>query len=319
VSKFAVVTGAGGFIGGHLVHQLKAEGYQVRAVSRRAPSYGAVDADEYEVLDLTDLAACQRIMRPLDGRQPDEVYQLAARMGGMGYINQAEADILQTSARINLNMVQAATEAAIPRYFLASSVCVYRNMEHGELPLTEDDAYPAHPDNEYGWEKLYAERVVEAHARRDGFTARIARFENTYGPRTAWTGGHEKAPAALCRKAAMAEDGGQLEVWGGGDAVRNFTYIDDLIAGIRALMQSDLSGPTNIGSDEYITVAELAEAVIAASGKDLSITYVPGTVGVTSRNFSHERIKKTGWQAQTEVREGVKAMYDWVAEQIAAG
>jgi nucleoside-diphosphate-sugar epimerase len=317
MSRFAVVTGAGGFIGGHLVERLKAEGYEVRAVSRRAPTYGAVEADEYEIHDLTDPDACREILRPRGGRRPDEVYQLAARMGGMGFIESAEADILQTSAQINLNLVQAACEAEIPRYFFASSVCVYRDMAHGEPPLAEADAYPARPANEYGWEKLYAERVLEAHARTYGFAARIGRFENTYGPRTAWRGGQEKAPAALCRKAAMAPDGGELEVWGDGDAVRNFTYIDDLVDGIRTLMRSDLEGPTNIGSDEYVTVAELADAVVAASGKHLSIAYVPGPVGVTSRNFSHERLKSTGWRAQTQVREGVKALYDWVAEQVA--
>jgi GDP-D-mannose 3', 5'-epimerase len=316
--KFAVVTGAGGFIGGHLVDQLKREGYLVRAVSRHSPSYGAITADEYEVLDLTDADACRTALAPYRGQGPDEVYQLAARMGGMGFIEAAAAEILQTSARINLNMVQAASAAEVSRYFLSSSVCVYRDMDHDELALTEDDAYPAGPSNEYGWEKLYAERVLEAVATSDGFVARIGRFENTYGPRTAWRGGQEKAPASLCRKAAIAEDPGVLEVWGSGTAVRNFTYIDDLIAGIRALMNSEIGGPTNIGSDEYVTVDELAKAVIAASGKDLTIEHVAGTVGVTSRNFSHERLKKTGWRAETDLSTGIAQLYEWVSEQVQA-
>jgi GDP-D-mannose 3',5'-epimerase len=316
LAKFAVVTGAGGFIGGHLVDQLKREGYAVRAVSRRRPSYGETTADEYEVLDLTDADACRAALRPYRGQGPDEVYQLAARMGGMGFIEGAAAEILQTSARINLNMVRAAGEADVGRYFLASSVCVYRDMDHDELPLAEEDAYPANPSNEYGWEKLYAERVLEAVSARDGFVARIGRFENTYGPRTAWRGGQEKAPAALCRKAAVADDPGVLEVWGSGAAVRNFTYIDDLISGIRALMNSEIAGPTNIGSDEYVTVTELAEAVVAVSGKDLSISPVAGPVGVTSRNFSHERLKKTGWRAATNLNKGIAGLYEWVSEQV---
>jgi nucleoside-diphosphate-sugar epimerase len=317
MARFAVVTGAGGFIGAHVVRQLKGEGYRVRAVGHHEPRFEPSAADEYEALDLRDLEACRTALRPHAGAPPDEVYQFAASMGGMGFIHEAELEIMQDSSRINQNLVRAAADAGVGAYFLASSVCVYRDMQPGEPALTEDDAYPAQPANEYGWEKLFAERVVLAAARHGLFDARVARFENSYGPGTVWTGGREKAPAALCRKAAMAADGDSIEVWGSGSAVRNFTYIDDLVAGIRALMTSELRTPVNIGSDEYVTVSELADAVVAASGKQLTIDNVPGPVGVASRNFSHELIKSTGWRARVPVADGIPQLYEWVDRQVA--
>ncbi len=218
--KRALVCGAGGFIASHLVKRLKADGYWVRGVDIKNPEFAPSAADEFLLLDLRDATHCREALS--SSRKPsdfEEVYQLAADMGGMGFINSAECDILRNSVLINVNMVDAAAAAGVRRYFYSSSVCVYRDMVPGEPELREEDAYPAHPDNEYGWEKLYSERVLLAHARRYGFAARIARFQNCYGPEGTWTGGREKAPAAICRKVAEVEDGGTIEVWGDGSAI----------------------------------------------------------------------------------------------------
>jgi nucleoside-diphosphate-sugar epimerase len=212
----------------------------------------------------------------------------------------------------------------VPRYFFSSSVCVYRDMQPGEPELTEDDAIPANPDNEYGWEKLYAERVAMAYGRRYGMKVRIARFENCYGPEGTWRGGREKAPAAICRKVAEAEacteqsecDGGTIEVWGDGTAVRNFTYVDDTVEGIYMLMQSDLEGPVNIGSPEYVTVDQLVDTVIEVSGKRIRKKYVEGPVGVQARNFSKARIHSLGWEAKVSLREGITRTYPWIEAQV---
>jgi len=191
-------------------------------------------------------------------------------------------------------------------------------MKVGEPELTEDDAYPAHPDNEYGWEKLYAERVAMAYGRRNGTAVRIARFQNCYGPEGTWTGGREKAPAAICRKVAEAENGGTIEVWGDGTAVRSYTYVDDLVDGIVRLMRSDLAQPANIGSPEYVSVRELVDTVIELSGKQVGVRYVPGPVGVQSRNFSNDRIYSLGWKAQTSLRDGIGVTYRWIDQQVRA-
>ena len=219
----------------------------------------------------------------------DEVYNLAADMGGMGFISTAECEIMRNNALVNLNMVHAAASAGIPRYFFSSSVCIYRDMQPGEPELVEDEAYPAQPDNEYGWEKLYAERTAFAYGRRYGMTVRIARFQNCYGPEGTWTGGREKAPAAMCRKVAEAEDGGTIEVWGDGNAVRSFIYVADLVDGVYALMQSSIEEPANIGSPEYVTVNDLVRIVAEVAGKQIAIHHVDGPVGVQSRNFSNEQ------------------------------
>src|SRR4051794_4986698 len=213
----ALVTGAGGFIGGHLVGRLKSEGYWVRGADITRHEFRESAADEFLLLDLRDRDACAAALA-VDGGF-DEVYQLAADMGGMGFIHSAECEIMRNNALINLNMIEAAAQTRVPRYFYSSSVCVYRDMVPGEAELDEAGAYPAMPDNEYGWEKLYAERVAEAYARRNGFAVRIARFQNCYGPEGTWTGGREKAPAAMCRKVAEVDDGGTIEVWGDGSAV----------------------------------------------------------------------------------------------------
>jgi len=316
--KRAVVCGAGGFIASHLVKRLKRDGYWVRGVDIKEPEFAPTAADEFCLLDLRDLEQCRGAVAPVDGHHIDEVYQLAAEMGGMGFISTAECEIMRNSALINVNIPQAAAEAGVPRYFLSSSVCVYRDMAIGEAELSEDDAYPAHPDNEYGWEKLFAERVAYAYGRRFGMAVRVARFQNCYGPEGTWTGGREKAPAAICRKVAEADNGGTIDVWGDGTAVRSYTYVDDLVDGIVRLMRSDLDVPANIGSPEYVSVRELVETVIALSGKQIGVRYVPGPVGVQSRNFSNARIYSLGWHAATSLREGIGVTYAWIEQQVRA-
>lgn len=315
--KRALVCGAGGFIGGHLVKKLKREGYWVRGVDIKPHEFAATQADEFLLRDLRDPENCRRALT-LQGGTFDEVYQLAADMGGMGFISVAECEVLHNNALINIQMTHTATELHVPRYFFSSSVCIYRDMQPDEPPVTEDDAIPANPDNEYGWEKLYAERVAMAYGRRYPMQVRIARFENCYGPEGTWTGGREKAPAALCRKAAEAEDGGTIEVWGDGTAIRVFTYVDDLVDGIFALMHSDLEGPVNLGSDERVTVADLVRTVIEASDKPITVNYVSGPVGVHARNFSKARVASLGWKPTVSLQEGIARTYPWIEAQVRA-
>ena len=313
--KKALVCGAGGFIGGHLVKRLKRERYWVRGVDIKAHEFAPTEADEFLLLDLREEENCQAALTLPDGAF-DEVYQLAADMGGMGFISRAECEIMRNSALINIHMTHNAWKMGVPRYFFSSSVCVYRDMQPGEPELTEAEAIPANPDNEYGWEKLYAERVAMAYERNRGMAVRIARFQNCYGPEGTWTGGREKAPAALCRKVAEAEEGGTIEVWGDGTAIRSYTYIDDMVEGIYTLMQSDLREPVNIGCPQYVTVDELAATIIQVAGKRVQIKHVPGPVGVQSRNFSNERIYSTGWRAKFYLEDGIRHTYPWIEEQV---
>jgi GDP-D-mannose 3',5'-epimerase len=243
---------------------------------------------------------------------------LAADMGGMGFIHSAECAIMHNNALINIHMTHQAQEMGVPRYFFSSSVCVYRDMQPGEPEMSEDEAIPAHPDNEYGWEKLYAERTAMAYARNRGMTVRIARFQNCYGPEGTWTGGREKAPAAICRKVAEAEDGGTIEVWGDGSAIRSYTYVEDMVDGIYRLMQSDLDGPTNIGCPQYVSVNELVATVAEVAGKTIRVRHVDGPVGVQSRNFSNERIYSTGWRARYYLKDGIACTYPWIEAQVRA-
>jgi nucleoside-diphosphate-sugar epimerase len=314
--KRALVCGAGGFIGGHLIKKLKREGYWVRGVDIKAHEFAPTRADEFLLLDLREPHNCWQALNLGNGAAFDEVYQLAADMGGMGFIHSAECEIMRNSALINNHMVDAATRMGVGRYFFSSSVCIYRDMQPGEPALAEADAYPALPDNEYGWEKLYAERMALTYAHHNPIEVRIARFENCYGPEGTWRGGREKAPAAICRKVAMAKDGGAIPVWGDGSAIRNYTYVDDLVEGIYTLMQSELEGPTNIGGEEYVTVDALVQAVIDASGKKIHAQHVEGPVGVQSRNFSKARIKSLGWEAKVPLREGIAQTYRWIEEQV---
>lgn len=314
--KRALVCGAGGFIGGHLVKKLKREGYWVRGVDIKEHEFAPTQADEFVLLDLRDPGNCRAALT-LDDGTFDEVYQLAADMGGMGFITVAECEIVHNNALINLHMIHNAATMGVPHYFFSSSVCVYRDMKPGEPEMTEDEAIPANPDNEYGWEKLYAERVAQVYGRHYGTTTvRIARFQNCYGPEGAWTGGREKAPAAICRKVAEVEDGGTIEVWGDGTAIRAYTYVDDLVDGIHMLMQSDLEGPTNIGSEQYVTVDELVLTVIEVSGKEINVQHVEGPVGVQARNFSKARMHSLGWRATTSLKEGIAETYRWIEGQV---
>jgi nucleoside-diphosphate-sugar epimerase len=312
--KRAIVCGAGGFVGTHLVRHLKREGYWVRGVDLKKPEYSATSADEFLLLDLRERKNAQKALQINGG--VDEVYQLAADRGGIGYMVPFETEMMESNALINIYLISEAVKLMkLPKYFFSSSVCVYKDMSKKSSVITEDDVYPAYPDNEYGWEKLYSERLISAFSRKYKIPVRIARFHTTYGPESNWEGGREKAADALCRKAALANNGGVLEVWGDGKQIRSFTYIDDLISGIRHLMKSDIDTPTNIGSPEYVEVDQLAKAVIAASGKNLKIKHVKGPVGVESRNFSNKKIESTGWKSKFTLKQGVEIHYKWVSEQ----
>ncbi len=315
--KTALVCGAGGFIAGHLVKKLKGEGYWVRGVDIKRHEYAESAADEFKVLDLREPANCREALT-LGGGTFDEVYQLAADMGGMGFIHSAECEIMHNSVLINVHMIDHAARMGVPRYFYSSSVCVYRDMQPGEPEMTEAQAVPANPDNEYGWEKLYSERMLQAYGRKYGMQARIARFQNCYGPEGTWNGGREKAPAATCRKVAEVADGGTIQVWGDGSAVRSYTYVSDMVAGIYLLMQSDLQGAVNIGSPEYVSVKELVDTVAEVAGKQIHVEYVKGPVGVQSRNFSNERIYSLGWRAKVSLKEGIALTYPWIESQVRA-
>jgi nucleoside-diphosphate-sugar epimerase len=315
--KRAVVCGAGGFIGGHLVKKLKREGYWVRGVDIKNHEFCPTAADEFLLLDLRDEHNCQAALRA-NSEGFDEVYQLAADMGGMGFIHSAECEIMHNSALINIHMTRAAATMGVPRYFFSSSVCVYRDMKAGEPEMTEAEAIPANPDNEYGWEKLYAERMAMAYERRYGMQVRIARFQNCYGAEGTWQGGREKAPAAICRKVAEVEDGGTIDVWGDGTAVRSYTHVNDMVDGIYLLMHSDLHGAVNIGCPQYVTVNELVATVAEVAGKKIHIKHVDGPVGVQSRNFSNDRIYSTTWKPKVFLKEGIQLTYPWVRAQVEA-
>lgn len=315
--KKALVCGAGGFIGGHLVKKLRNEGYWVRSVDIKEHEWSPKAANEFLKLDLRIEDNCRKALS-VGGGTFDEVYQLAADMGGMGFIHSAETEIMHNSALINIYMTDLACEMGVPRYFFSSSVCVYRDMKPGEPEMTEAEAIPANPDNEYGWEKLYSERIAMAYERNHGMKVRIARFQNCYGPEGTWMGGREKAPAAMCRKVAEVEDGGTIEVWGDGTAVRSYTYVSDMVDGIYLLMHSDLKGAVNIGCPQYVTVDELANTVAKVSGKKITIKHVKGPVGVQSRNFSNERIYSLGWKAKVYLEDGIKFTYPWIEQQVKA-
>lgn len=312
--KTAVVCGAGGFIGHHLVKRLKKEGYWVRGVDIKRPEFSKTSADEFRLLDLREEKNCAKAVSLANG-VVDEVYQLAADMGGMGFIHSAECEIMHNSVLINVHMTHTSGTLGVKRYFYSSSACVYRDMKIGEAEMTEAGAYPARPDNEYGWEKLYSERMAMAFGRKYGMAVRIARFQNCYGPEGTWRGGREKAPAAMCRKIAQTENGGTIEIWGDGTAVRSYTFVDDMVDGIWRLMQSDLEDAVNIGCPQYVNVRELVETVAAVAGKKIAIKSIPGPVGVMSRNFSNERIYSLGWRSQFDLRRGIEQTYPWVREQ----
>jgi nucleoside-diphosphate-sugar epimerase len=318
MTKKVLVCGAGGFIGGHLVKRLKKDGCWVRGVDIKNHEFSPTAADEFLLLDLRLQPNCEKAILPPDGQPFDEVFQLAADMGGMGFIHSAECEIMRNSALINIHMTHAAGQSGVKRYFFSSSACVYRDMERDEPEMHEDEAYPAFPDNEYGWEKLYAERMAMAYGRRFGMAVRIARFQNTYGPEGTWRGGREKAPAALCRKIAEVADGGEIEVWGDGTALRAYTYIDDLLDGILLLMHSSLENGVNIGRREYVSVDQLVRTVAEVAGKHIRIKHVPGPVGVKARNFRNDRISRIGWRSIVSLKDGISRTYPWIKAQVEA-
>jgi nucleoside-diphosphate-sugar epimerase len=316
--KKALVCGAGGFIGSHLVKRLKKDGYWVRGVDQKKPEFSETAADDFLLLDLREQDNCEKAVSNSDGAGFDEVYQLAADMGGMGFIHSAECEIMRNSALINIHMIHTSAKAGAKKYFFSSSACVYRDMDQNEPELSEEEAYPAQPDNEYGWEKLYAERMAMAYGRMHGMKVRLARFQNTYGPEGTWHGGREKAPAALSRKIAEAEDGGTIEIWGDGSAMRAYTYIDDLLDGILLLMKSDLKNGVNIGRRQYVSVIELVQTIAEASGKKINIKHIEGPVGVKARNFRNDLIKSIGWKSSYSLRAGIAKTYPWVKAQVEA-
>lgn len=316
--RFALVCGAGGFIGSHLVKRLKSEGFWVRGVDLKYPEFGESNADDFVIADLRDPVVCREIL----DRKFDEIYQLAADMGGAGYIfvGENDADIMHNSATINLNMLEVAKQRECNRIFYSSSACMYpsHNQEDPDNPnCAEDSAYPAAPDSEYGWEKLFSERLYLAYSRNHGMQCRIARYHNIFGPHGTWTGGKEKAPAALCRKVSEAPDGGMIEVWGRGTQTRSFLYIDECIEGTLRLMRSDQTGPYNIGSEEMVSINQLAEIITDISGKNITVKNIPGPVGVNGRNSDNKLIKvELGWAPTRPLRDGLEKTYDWVSLQV---
>ncbi|MCK4336465.1 MAG: NAD-dependent epimerase/dehydratase family protein, partial [Candidatus Aminicenantes bacterium] len=314
----ALVCGAGGFIGSHMVKRLKNDGYWVRGVDQKKTEFSETAADDFLLLDLRKQENCEKAVLISDGTGFDEVYQLAADMGGMGFIHSAECEIMRNSALINIHMIHTSAKAGVKKYFFSSSACVYRDMYPDEPELSEEEAYPAQPDNEYGWEKLYAERMAMAYGRLYGMKIRLARFQNTYGPEGAWRGGREKAPAALSRKIAEAEDGGAIEIWGDGSAMRAYTYIDDLLDGIILLMKSDLKNGVNIGRRQYVSVIELVQTIAEVAGKKINIKHIEGPVGVKARNFRNNLIKSIGWKSSYSLRAGIAKTYPWVKAQVEA-
>lgn len=316
--KSALVCGAGGFIGSHLVKRLKREGFWVRGVDLKYPEFSPTEADDFVIGDLRDPQVCRYVVdRPFD-----EVYQLAADMGGAGFVftGENDADIMHNSALINLNMIEACWRRNVKKIFYSSSACMYPkyNQEDPNNPkCSEDSAYPAMPDSEYGWEKLFSERLYLAFHRNYGMNVRIARLHNIFGPEGTWRGGREKAPAAICRKVALAPDGGEIEIWGDGKQTRSFLYIDECLEGIRRLMDSDFTGPVNIGSEEMVTIDQLAAMIMEIAGKRLSIRHVPGPVGVRGRNSDNRLIyEKLGWKPTMSLYEGLKKTYPWIEQQV---
>ena len=318
--KQAVVLGAGGFIGGHLVKKLKSEGYWVRGVDLKRNEYCEGIADEFQVCDLRNPAYVESVIPYSDGEL--EVYQLAADMGGAGYIftGENDANVMHNSALINLNVAYECAKKKVKFVFYSSSACAYpeyNQMDPNNPKCAESDAYPAEPDSEYGWEKLFSERMFLAFQRNYGLRVHIARFHNIFGPEGTWKGGKEKSPAALCRKVLDAQDGGSIDVWGTGDQTRSFLYIDECIVGILRLVNSDFSGPVNLGSEEMISINNFTKMIIGISGKNISINNISGPTGVNGRNSDNTLIKeKLGWAPSQSLIVGTTSLFNWIKSQI---
>jgi len=318
MEKSAIVLGAGGFIGHHLAKSLVQEGFWVRGVDLKKPRYEDTPCQDFLVCDLTDQLSCGKVF----DRHFDEVYQLAADMGGAGYIftGENDADVMYNSAMINLNVANAVYNRNIKRVFYSSSACMYpehNQMDPDNPKCSEDSAYPANPDSEYGWEKLFSERLFLAYGRNKGIEARVARYHNIFGPLGSWNDGREKAPAALCRKVAEVVDGDSIDIWGDGQQTRSFLYIDDCIEATKTLMRSDWEGPVNIGSEEMISINNLANLIAEVAGKKISIRNIAGPVGVRGRNSDNALIgEKLGWQPSFDLRSGLEKTYPWILGNV---
>lgn len=327
--KKALVLGGGGFIGSHLVKRLKKLGYWVRAVDLKLTEFSDTQADDFVIGDLRDPLLVSKVMyapEQLSEKDKensfDEVYQLAADMGGAGYIftGENDANVMHNSALINLNVSYEAAKKSVKKIFYSSSACMYpeyNQLDPDNPKCSEDSAYPAAPDSEYGWEKLFSERLYMAFERNYNLDCRIARFHNIFGPEGTYEGGKEKAPAALCRKVAEAPEGGVIEVWGDGKQTRSFLFIDECIDGVLQLMQSDFKEPVNIGSEEMVTINNLAETIIKLSNKNLSIKNISGPTGVRGRNSDNKLLKeKTGWEPTKPLVEGLEQTYKWISSRV---
>jgi GDP-D-mannose 3',5'-epimerase len=318
MTKRAIVAGAGGFIGHHMVRFLKSEGYWVRGVDIKEAEYEPTTADEFELLDLRRWDECLQATRGVD-----EVYQLAADMGGIGYISANHADIARNNVLINAHMIEAATQNNVPRYFYSSSACIYPmylQTSPEVTPLKENDAYPADPEEGYGWEKLYAEKLCQYYEEDGKIETRVARFHNIYGPLGTYEGGREKAPAAISRKVALVPDGGEVEVWGDGQQTRSFMYVDDCVEGIYRITQSGHSEPLNLGTDRLVTVDELVDLVASVADKGITKRYdLSKPQGVRGRNSDNSKLSQVlGWGPQVSLEEGLKRTYLWIESQLRA-
>jgi nucleoside-diphosphate-sugar epimerase len=316
--RTALVCGAGGFIGGHLVKRLKAEGFWVRGVDLKAHEYAESAADDFVIGDLRDPYFCRHVI----DRRFDEVYQLAADMGGAGFIftGENDAEIMHNSGTINLNVLDACHKRMIRRVFYSSSACIYpayNQLDPDNPNCEESSAYPAAPDSEYGWEKLFSERLYLTYGRCHGMTVRVARYHNIFGPEGTWTGGREKAPAAMCRKIAMTPNGGSIDIWGDGLQTRSFLYVDECVEGTLRLMRSDFTGPVNIGSEEMVTINQLADIIMDVAGKKVEKKHIPGPLGVRGRNSDNRLIQqKLGWAPSQPLKKGLEQTYGWIEAQV---
>ena len=318
--RTALVCGAGGFIGSHLVKRLKDEGFWVRGVDLSLPAYSSSPADDFVVADLRERGVVEAVIdRPFD-----EIYQLAADMGGAGYIftGEHDADIMHNSAAINLNVTSVAQRRGIARIFYSSSACIYpaHNQLDPDNPLcVEDSAYPAAPDSEYGWEKLFSERLFLAYNRNYGMQNRIARYHNVFGPEGTWTGGKEKAPAAICRKVAMAANHGTIDIWGDGQQTRSFLYVDECLEGTTRLLRSSFEGPVNIGSEEMVSINQLVDLVADIAGKTIHKNHIAGPLGVRGRNSDNTLVgQQLGWKPSQTLRAGLEKTFAWIESQVNA-
>jgi GDP-D-mannose 3', 5'-epimerase len=316
--RTALVCGAGGFIGGHLVRRLKREGFWVRGVDLKFPPFAETEADDFVVGDLRDQNVCRQIV----DRKFNEIYQLAADMGGAGYIftGEHDADLMHNSAIINLNVLDASQKRNIRGLFYSSSACMYpeyNQMDPDNPNCAEDSAYPAAPDSEYGWEKLFSERLYLAYNRNHGMRNRVARYHNIFGPEGTWEGGKEKAPAAVCRKVAQANSGSEIEIWGDGTQTRSFLYIDECLEGTIRLTRSDFAGPVNVGSEQMVTINQLVDTVADIAGKKVFKKHIPGPLGVRGRNSDNKLIaQKLGWKPSATLRSGLEKTYEWIERQL---